>query len=224
MSKVREFFTSLNKSTKITLISCGCFVALTVVILCFFVLFPISPSDTIQEKYGREAKASKNNESAQTVTTQPATDDEYLISRGTAVSSTVTTTRVKRTKNFSVTVTTGDGFFSGGRIPTGGTPYETVTTAPYEEPVEIPSEYPTEPPTGTGNEYPTEPPTGTGIEDPTEPITGSGTEDPTEPPLVEDPTDPPVELPTDPPAPPPPVTDPPPVEGGDTGNGEEKVW
>ena len=70
MSKVREFFTSLNKSTKITLISCGCFVALTVVILCFFVLFPISPSDTIQEKYGREAKASKSNESSQTVTTQ----------------------------------------------------------------------------------------------------------------------------------------------------------
>ncbi|MBQ8181479.1 MAG: hypothetical protein IJ010_05840 [Ruminococcus sp.] len=219
MSKVRDFFTSLNKSTKITLISCGCFVALTVVILCFFVLFPISPSDTIQEKYGREAKASKNGESAQIVTTQPADDEEYIASKGTAVSRTVTTTRTARKKNFSVTVTTGDGFFSGGKIPTGGTPYETATTVPIEEPVEEP----TEPMTGSGFEEPTEPMTGTGIEDPTEPITGSGIEDPTEPPPVEDPTDPPVELPTDPPAPPP-ATDPPPVEGGDTENGDTQSW
>ena len=215
MSKVRDFFTSLNKSTKITLISCGCFVALTVVILCFFVLFPISPSDTIQEKCGGETKASKNNESAQTVTTQPATDDEYLISRGTTVSSTVTTTRVTRKKNFSVTVTTGDGFFAGGRIPTGGTPYETSTTEPVEEPIEYPSEYPIEPPTGSGIEDPTEPMTGTGIEDPTEP---PPVEEPTDQPPVEEPTDPPVEPPTDSPALPP-VTDSP-VENGDTGNGD----
>ncbi|MBR3760260.1 MAG: hypothetical protein IKK47_04635 [Ruminococcus sp.] len=222
MSKVRDFFTSLNKSTKITLISCGCFVALTVVILCFFVLFPISPNDTIQNKYGREAKATNNNGSAQTITTQPSSDSEYIGSRGTAVSTTTVSTNTRRTRKFSVTVTTGEGFFSGGRIPTGS--YETITTTePVEEPTENTSEIPTEDPSVN----PTEPMTGTGIEDPTEPITGSGTEDPTEPPLVEDPTDPPVEVPTDPPTTPPPATDPPtspPPENGDTGNGEEQVW
>ena len=102
MSKVRDFFTSLNKSTKITLVSCGCFVALTVVILCFFVLFPISPNDTIQKKYGREAKATNNNGSAQTVTTQPASDSEYIGSIGTAVSTTTVSTNTRRKKNFSI--------------------------------------------------------------------------------------------------------------------------
>ena len=208
MSKVRDFFASLNKSTKITLMSCVCFVALTVIILCFFVLFPISPSDTIQEKYGREAKASNNNETSQVVTTQPADADEYIASKGTAVTTTAITTRTRRKKNFSVTVTTGEGFFSGGKIPTGS--YETTTTEPVEEPIEEPIEEPTEPITDTGIEDPTEPPTGTGIEDPTEPP-------------VEVPTDPPVEVPTDPPAPPP-ATDTPPAEGGDTGNGDVQSW
>ena len=102
MSKVRNFFASLNKSTKITLISCGCFIALTVVILGFFIMFPISPDDTVQEKYGREAKASKSSETVQTVTTQPSENDSYIGSKGTAVSPKVTTTRSTRKKNFSV--------------------------------------------------------------------------------------------------------------------------
>lgn len=205
MNKVRYFFTSLNKSTKITLISCGCFVVLTVLILCFFMLFPISPSDTIQEKYGREAKASNNGEPAQTVTTQPADDDEYVVSKGIAVSNNVTTTRTTRKKNFSVTVTTGDGFYSGGRIPTGGTPYETVTTEPVDEPVEYPTdnpfEYPTEPPSEDISQYPTEPPS--------EDVSQNTTEPPSDQPPVVDPTDPPIEPPSDQPPAPPPATDPP---------------
>lgn len=222
MSKVRDFFTSLNKSTKITLVSCGCFVALTVVILCFFVLFPISPNDTIQKKYGREAKATNNNGSAQTVTTQPASDSEYIGSIGTAVSTTTVSTNTRRKKNFSATVTTGEGFFSGGRIPTGS--YETITTTePVEEPTENTSEIPTEDPSVN----PTEPPTGTNTEEPTEAPTGTGIENPTDPP-VEVPTDPPVEVPTDPPTTPPPATDPPtspPPENGDTGgNGDVQSW
>ncbi len=192
MSKVRNFFASLNKSTKITLISCGCFVALTVVILGFFVLFPISPSETIQQKYGREAKASKSTESAQTVTTQPANDESFVGSKGTAVSGIVTTTRMTRKKNFSVTVTTGDGFYPGGRIPTGGDPNE--NNYPPDEPTD-PIDYPIPPEPTDYPPYPTEYPT-----DVPQP--------PTDIPPVTDPppaTDPP---PTDPP----PATDPPPTD------------
>ena len=191
MSKVRDFFVSLNKSTKITLISCGCFIALTVVILGFFIMFPISPDDTVQEKYGREAKASKSSETVQTVTTQPSENDSYIGSKGTAVSPKVTTTHSSRKKSFSVTVTTGNGFYSGGRIPTGGTPYD--------------PEYPN----------PTEPDTDYPIEPWTDPIVTG--EPATDPPVTEPPaTDPPVTEPpaTDPPATDPPVTEPP--ENGDT--------
>ncbi len=214
MSKVRDFFTSLNKSTKITLISCGCFVALTVIILCFFVLFPISPNDTIQKKYGREAKATNNSGSAQTVTTQPASDSEYIGSRGTAVSTTTVSTNTRRKKNFSATVTTGEGFFSGGRIPTGS--YETSTTEPVEEPTEEPSEFPTEDPSVN----PSEPPTEDVSVNPTEPPSEDVSVNPTEPPS-ELTTDPPTEPPTSPPTDPPTS---PPTENGDTGNGDVQSW
>lgn len=205
MSKVRDFFASLNKSTKITLISCGCFIALTVVILGFFIMFPISPGDTVQEKYGREAKASKSSETVQTVTTQPSENDSYIGSKGTAVSTKVTTTRSSRKKNFSITVTTGDGFYSGGRIPTVGTPYDLE----YPDPTEPNPYYPPEP----GTDYPP-------VTDPI--VTGEPVTDPpvTEPPVTDPPvTEPPVTdpPPTDPPAPPP--TDPP-----DIGNGDTQSW
>lgn len=207
MSKVRDFFVSLNKSTKITLISCGCFIALTVVILGFFIMFPISPDDTVQEKYGREAKASKSSETVQTVTTQPSENDSYIGSKGTAVSSKVTTTHSSRKKSFSVTVTTGNGFYSGGRIPTGGTPYDPE----YPDPTEPDTDYPPEPwtdPIVTGEPF-TDPPV-------------------TEPPATEPPaTDPPV---TEPPATEPPATDPPvtepsaPPQVDSPENGDTQSW
>ena len=180
MSKVRNFFASLNKSTKITLISCVCFVALTAAILSFFILFPISPNDTVHEKYGREAKASNNTGVAQTVTTQPAENDAYVGSKGTEASPKVTTTNSRRKKNFSITVTTGEGFFSGGRIPTGGAPYE-AGGSPYETTTEseYPFSYPTEPPT----DYPIPPPV---------------TDDPNPPPVTDDPNPPPITDPVDP--------------------------
>lgn len=202
MSKVRDFFVSLNKSTKITLISCGCFIALTVVILGFFIMFPISPDDTVQEKYGREAKASKSSETVQTVTTQPSENDSYIGSKGTAVSSKVTTTHSSRKKSFSVTVTTGNGFYSGGRIPTGGTPYDPE----YPDPTEPDTDYPPEPwtdPIVTGEPF-TDPPV-------------------TEPPATEPPaTDPPV---TEPPATDPPVTEPSaPPQVDSPENGDTQSW
>lgn len=207
MSKVRDFFVSLNKSTKITLISCGCFIALTVVILGFFIMFPISPDDTVQEKYGREAKASKSSETVQTVTTQPSENDSYIGSKGTTVSSKVTTTHSSRKKSFSVTVTTGNGFYSGGRIPTGGTPYDPE----YPDPTEPDTDYPPEPwtdPIVTGEPF-TDPPV-------------------TEPPATEPPaTDPPV---TEPPATEPPATDPPvtepsaPPQVDSPENGDTQSW
>lgn len=217
MSKVRNFFASLNKSTKITLISCVCFVALTAAILSFFILFPISPNDTVHEKYGREAKASNNTGAAQTVTTQPAENNAYVGSKGTEASPKVTTTNSRRKKNFSITVTTGEGFFSGGRIPTGGTPYEAGGTQ-NEQPTEpdYPFEYPTDPPT----DYPTVPPPVT--DDPNPPPV---TDDPNPPPVTDDPNPPPV---TDDPNPPP-VTDdpnPPPVTDPvvDLGNSDPQNW
>lgn len=213
MNKVRDFFASLNKSTKITLISCICFMVLTAVILLFFILFPISPNDTIQEKYGREIKASKSSDSTQTITTQPVDGDSYVGSKGTAVSQKVTTARVSRKKSFSVNVTTGDGFFSGGRIPTGGDPYvvspgeETTTTAGYVDPEPPTTDYPYEPPVVTTSEPIDIPPV---------------TTDPIDPPPATDP--PPV---TDPPpaTDPPPVTDPPPAtDSPDTNGGDTQSW
>ena len=201
MSKITNFFYSLKKSTRITLISCICFVAMTFVILCFFIMFPITPSEKVLRSYGRES-VSKQSDNAPdpdgnggdtvVVTTTGDGDDENI----------TTTASASRTE-FEITFTTGKGFITGGRIPTGVYPNENYTTSaqPYTE-SQYPA-FPDDPPATTSAEEPTdfpgEDPTAP-VEDPTEPVLPGG-EDPTEPVVTEPVT---ADIPTEPP-----VTEPP---------------
>ena len=121
MSKVKDFFANLKKSTKITLVSCGCFIAMTALILCFFIMFPITPSEKVIASFGRESVLKKDSTTpaGSTVTTMNGVE----VSKGSSNKlSTVTTKRVTRRNNFSMDVTTGSGFFSGGNILTGNCP------------------------------------------------------------------------------------------------------
>ena len=114
---MKEFFANLKKSTRITMISCGGFIALTLLILVFFVMFPINPSEKVIASFGRESvsRGSGETETADTVTTT-------AVSAQTSAVRTVTTTKadpdVTRT-NYVITVTTGAGFYTGGYITTG---------------------------------------------------------------------------------------------------------
>ena len=220
---MKEFFANLKKSTRITLVSCVSFVALTLLILFFFVMFPITPSEKVIASLGRENVA-KSSEVSDTVTTTAVTTDDVLVSR---TSTTTTTSKVSRT-NFTITVTTGDGFYSGNYIATGVYPYEsnysdtTSTSASdgswipeddeYDYP--LPGDEPSTQPVDNGSPTYIEPIT----EDPVTYDPGNvddpGTSDPgtiddpgtTDPIVVDDPgTDTPVD---------------PPADTGDSGNSE----
>lgn len=191
---MKEFFASLKKSTKITLISCASFIALTLLILVFFVLFPITPSEKVIASFGRESVARKNAESSVTVTTVAATSD-VVVSR--VVTTTAYDPTVSRT-NYKITVTTGEGFFSGGYITTGtysenteeDDPYAGMWTEPEEDPYyPLPNEtttyYEGDNPTTTTGPYIGDPsivtePSTEPVENPTEPATSPVVE-PTEP-------------------------------------------
>ena len=54
MKKNSGMTNGLNKSTKVTLLSCASFIVLTMLILIFFVMFPITPSEKIMASIGRE--------------------------------------------------------------------------------------------------------------------------------------------------------------------------
>ena len=73
MSKGNGFFSNLKKSTKITLVSCGCFIAMTALILFFFVMFPITPSEKIISSIGRESISKKDPNVTATSTTTNVT-------------------------------------------------------------------------------------------------------------------------------------------------------
>lgn len=210
MSRIRSFFANLKKSTVITLISCGCFVVLAFMILCFFILFPITPSEKVMATFGRESVAKNDAGSNSAVTTLADGGESIVVSKGSTMTSSTsastTTRRITTThKEFKITITTGSGFYSGGIIMTGdysyegigyGSPTTTTSAAEYvypagtgEEPVNV---TPTEP-VVTGidpNVTPTEP-----IITPTEPVIT-----PTEPQIPDPPPvdDPPVVTPTEP--------------------------
>lgn len=61
MESIKNFFRGLSRSTKITLISCASFLLLTLIILLFFVLFPITPSEKIITGLGRSGIISTEN-------------------------------------------------------------------------------------------------------------------------------------------------------------------
>lgn len=148
------FIASLNRSTRITLASCLFFVLLTCVILLFFVLFPITPSEKIMASIGRENILNNGGNGGQNavgvpivVTTVAGEEDELALS-----SEEYTGTTTTRTVN--IKITTGSGFLWGGRIPTGTFGGDYPTTA-VEDP-DVPTYDPgVEPPTpNTGSDYP----------------------------------------------------------------------
>lgn len=116
MSRGNGFFSNLKKSTKITLVSCGCFIALTAVILTFFVMFPITPSEKMISSFGRESiyKQDPQGTSPTTAVTTTVTND-IIVSKSKR---TTTVTKVKRTE-FTISFTSGNGFFKGQKIPSG---------------------------------------------------------------------------------------------------------
>lgn len=187
MSRIKDFFLSLNKSTKITMLSCGCFIVLTLIILCFFVMFPITPSERAISSLGREGLVYQENEDDPAVTTAATT------AAGT-VTKTTTTMATDISGFIGADVTTfGTGYLSGNLIPTGTYIYETMpietTTTTVAPGIDDPSVSTTGSDIG-GGEYGTT--TAPGIDIP--PVTDV---QPTDPPV--DPTDPPVD-PTDSPA------------------------
>lgn len=217
MGRVRAFIDSLQKSTKVTLISCGCFILLTFLILIFFVMFPITRAERANASVGRES-VQKNSAAVTTVTD---VDGSVVVSMGTTkkVNASVTTSKHK---DYVITVTTGKGFYSNGRIPTGeysGDDYyntegndssETVTVSPdeaigyqpgYEE---VPTEYVAPAETTAYYEEPV-------VTQPVEEPTAAPTEAPVEP------TAAPVETPTEAPATEAPVVDD--GSGGDSSDG-----
>lgn len=188
MSKIKDFFVGLNKSTKMTMLSCGCFVVLTFIILCFFVMFPITPSERAISSLGREGLANGSSESASETTTSAITSAE---TNTTVKTRTTTTTMITVSGFIGANVTTASGYLSGGVIPTGqyvGTPQETITTtiAPSNE----------EPVVTTNDDPPYIPPVTTVQTDIVEPVVTTAPQ--TEPPV----TDPPVPPVTDTPVPP----------------------
>ncbi len=184
MNRVKEFFLGLNKSTRITLISCGCFILLTFIILMFFVFFPITPSEKAIARIGREGLVYNETDDQQVTTAVTDENDTPVQTTTTAV----TTTTGVTTEPVRITFTTPEGFYIPGYIQTGevGVNDFTTTTTSTDEGMEDPSET-----TTTTTEPGTEDPTDEPSTDPTdEPST-----DPTDPPVTEQPATTPPETP-----------------------------
>ena len=132
MSKIREFFANLKKSTKITLISCVSFVLMTFLILCFFIMSPITPSDKAGKTFGRESISADGSTVSTVITTIDENGNTVEVSKGTtnvaSTASTVTTTH----KEYVKTITTGT-YFVDGKIVIGNYDndysYTTTTTS-----------------------------------------------------------------------------------------------
>lgn len=118
MKKNNGFLGSLQKSTKVTLLSCMSFIALTLLILIFFILFPITPSKRIMASIGRENvfNNSPHNDSVAvpdivtTAKTSPETVNTNIIEEETGT---------RPAKTYKIVITTGSGFLWNGRIPAG---------------------------------------------------------------------------------------------------------
>ena len=135
MNKISEFINGLKKSTKITLLSCGSFVVLTLLILVFFIAFPITPSEKVMSNIGRGENIFKQGEEIQTSTTVVSAASSPVSNTTTQ---TVRTTASRRTSaktltSVNIVITTGSGFSMNGRIPTGEMPYgDNTETTPIE--------------------------------------------------------------------------------------------
>ena len=131
MSKGNGVLSNLRRSTKITLVSCGCFIALTALILLFFVMFPITPSEKVISSFGRES-IYKQDVTGTAVTTAVTTtvNDDIMVAKG---SKTTTASRTTAKSYTTHKLTSGSGFYMDQRIPTGEFPNQyyvpTTTTA-----------------------------------------------------------------------------------------------
>ena len=127
MSKGNGFFSNLKKSTKITLVSCGCFIAMTALILFFFVMFPITPSEKIISSIGRESISKKDPNASGSATT---TVNTTTVNTTTVTKKARTTTSPSKTtkSDYVITITSGSGFYRGQKIPSGGYPNENYYT------------------------------------------------------------------------------------------------
>ena len=157
----------------------------------FFMLFPITPSERVAERLGRESVFRSTGDNAVVAEASTSPEEEPMA----AFEQTVTTTAVPRVTtthtNYTITITSGSGFlYTDGYIPTGIYPYESTTTT-------VPADYPEEPEDTTDDPQLTtdDPalidPTGSEIVEPT----GSEIIEPgTEPAVIPDPvvTEPPV--------------------------------
>ncbi len=214
MSKKSGFISNLNKSTKVTMASCIGFILLTGIILVFFILFPITPSEKVLASIGRENVVNSNNENQSQNVTEAASTEENT-SEETDVSDTTTTKSVSTTtRTVNIRITSGSGFLWNGRIPTGVMPNTPTTVAPVpEEPTADPGITGTDTPQGT---LPPETP-GQGTDVPpattVNPDPNGGTVTPPVDTPPETPVDPPIEPPVDTPAPPPVDT---PANSGET--------
>ena len=130
MNRVGGFFNDLQKSTKITLLSCACMVMLTLLLMIFFILFPITPSEKVMSTIGRESSLKNNDPNMMTALPGAVTTSSADSATSTAkVTSTAKYTGTTTTRtNYKIKITTGTGFLYNGRIPTGVRPggdYET---------------------------------------------------------------------------------------------------
>ena len=130
MSKGNGFFSNLKRSTRITLVSCGCFIALTALILFFFVMFPITPSEKMISSFGRESISKQDTTTVPVTTAVTTMNDDIIVAKGSRTTTASKTTAKKYTTH---KLTSGAGFYMDQRIPTGMYPNEyyvpTTTTA-----------------------------------------------------------------------------------------------
>lgn len=206
MKKNSAMTNGLNKSTKVTLLSCASFIALTVLILIFFVMFPITPSEKIMASIGRE-NVFNGGDGHSSMTAVPAGETTALNQTTETTGVHTSRTGYVTTKTVNIVITTGSGFLWNGRIPTGGfTVGDTHTTVADDPIVPTPDPgyiYPgntdiPQPPTEPYN--PNNPNTpSTDVDIPDNPITPTTPVENPDPPVV--PTSPPV-IPTEPPNPP----------------------
>ena len=177
MSKGNGFFSNLKKSTKITLVSCGCFIALSAAILFFFVMFPITPSEKVISSFGRESIYKKDVTGTTVTSTAVTTSNNDII---VAKSSKTTTTSARTTRTEMPKITSGSGFYTGQKIPSGGTPGENYYTPTFQTTTTSAAggysngEYPiSSTPNGSGTGTVTTPVSGGEV---TPPVEGGGTE------------------------------------------------
>lgn len=225
MSSKSGFISNLNKSTKVTMVSCLGFILLTALILVFFIFFPITPSEKVMASIGREnVQNNGSGDSSQNITpvviTTSSDENEVITTTTRPVSTT--------TRTVNIRITTGSGFLWNGRIPTGVVQGGNSSTTVVEDPV-----VPTPDPGYTGTDFPqgTTPITpnpGTGVPVATTPSpdpNGSTVTPPSDTPVTPDPpVETPPETPVTPPETPPadtPVTpDPPAVTPNPPANSE----